>query len=136
MLQSLLETELEKSLDSFNFCQSFSRRILVIKSNKELPWQYMVTNVLLDSRSLLNRSPIFISSEISFPAVVASSRYISQVSKKVRTSSYSDGPTPMEIESIQRRGTLSDVEKQRSRAHRLSLCLWWSRTYSRDLSTS
>ena len=49
----------------------------------------MVTNVLQDSGSLLIRSPIFISSEISFPAVVASSRYVSQVSKKVRTSSSS-----------------------------------------------
>ena len=32
-----------------------------------------------------------------------------------------DNPTPMELESTQLRGLLSDVEKQRRRAHRLCL---------------
>ena len=32
-----------------------------------------------------------------------------------------DGPTPMEIESTQCRGPLSDAEKQQRRAHRLCL---------------
>ena len=36
-----------------------------------------------------------------------------------------DGPTPMEIESTQRRGPLSDAEKQRRRVHRL--CLYCGR---------
>ena len=42
---------------------------------------------------------------------------LSQMSRPITR----DGPTPMEIESTQRRGPLSDAEKQRRRAHHLCL---------------
>ena len=74
-------------------------------------------NCLFERRSerqqLLRRQP-----EQIYASVVATPP---QVSRPITR----DGPTPMEIESTQRRGPLSDAEKQRRRAHRL--CLYCGR---------
>ena len=74
-------------------------------------------NRLFERRSerqqMLRRQP-----EQTYASVVATPP---QVSRPITR----DGPTPMEIESTQRRGPLSNAEKQRRRAHRL--CLYCGR---------